>query len=82
MIKGTDPLDVSYLDLKIDEKFENISSQWKKDIKEEILIDIRNKMNYKFEEMKKAFDEKFDISISDVETMDIVGHGQSHSYFF
>jgi hypothetical protein len=36
-MKGVDPLDGEYIDCKLDEKFEAISPQWKKDIKEEIL---------------------------------------------
>ena len=76
LTKKADPLDGSYIDLKIDEKFEAISPSWKKDIKEEILREIRKEMDEKFEEWKKSYDEKFEISLSDEDIMDIAGHGQ------
>uniref|UniRef100_A0A0A9G5S1 Uncharacterized protein n=1 Tax=Arundo donax TaxID=35708 RepID=A0A0A9G5S1_ARUDO len=34
LIKGIDPLDGEYIDFKLKKKFETISPQWKKDIKE------------------------------------------------
>jgi hypothetical protein len=52
-MKGVDPLDGEYIDWKLDEKFEEISSQWKKDIKEEILKEVKMETNEKFEELKK-----------------------------
>jgi hypothetical protein len=45
-------------------------------LKEEILKELKKEMNDKFEEMKKAYDEKFEVSFSDVDTMDLGGHGQ------
>ena len=34
-------------------------------------------MNDKFEEMKKAYDERFEISLLDEDIMDIARHGQN-----
>ena len=45
-------------------------------MKEEILEELRKEMNNKFEEMKKAYDERLDISFSDEDIMDIAGHVQ------
>jgi hypothetical protein len=53
LMKGVDPLDAEYIDWKLDEKFKVISPQWKKDIKEEILMEVKMEMNEKFEELKK-----------------------------
>jgi hypothetical protein len=77
LIKGVDPLDGEYIDWKLDEKFETISPQWKKDIKEEILKEVKKEMQEKFEELKKEYNAKCEISFSDEETMmDIGGHYQ------
>ena len=76
LTRGVDPLDGEYIDQKIIEKFEEASPQLKKEIKEEILKELKQDINEKFEKMKKAYDEKFDVSFSDVDTMDIGGHGQ------
>jgi hypothetical protein len=48
----------------------------KKDIKEEILKEVKIKMNENFEELKKEYNAKFDISFSDEDIMEIGGHGQ------
>ena len=48
----------------------------KKELKEEILNEIRMEMDSKIEEIKKEFDSKFDFNISEVDHMDIAGHGQ------
>jgi hypothetical protein len=53
-----------------------ISPQWKKDIKEEILKEVKMEMNEKFEELKKEYNAKFDISFSDEDIMEIGGHGK------
>ena len=71
--KGVDALDGEYIDWKINENFEEISPQWKKNMKEEILEELKKDTNKKFEEMKKAYE---DIQFSDEDIMDIVGHGQ------
>jgi hypothetical protein len=60
----------------LDEKTEEISPQWKKDIKEEILKEVMMEMNEKFEELKKEYNAKFDISFSDEDVMEIGGQGQ------
>jgi hypothetical protein len=75
-MKGVDPLDDEYIDWKLDEKFEEISPQWKKYIKEEILKEVKIKMNEKFEELKKEYNAKFDISFSDEDIIKIGGHSQ------
>uniref|UniRef100_A0A0A9GIP3 Uncharacterized protein n=1 Tax=Arundo donax TaxID=35708 RepID=A0A0A9GIP3_ARUDO len=76
LIKGIDPLDGEYIDFKLKEKFEIISSQWKKDIKEEVLKDLRKEMDEKFKNIKKEYEGRLDILISDKDIMDIGGHGQ------
>jgi hypothetical protein len=48
----------------------------KKDIKEEILKEVKMKMNEKFEELKKKYNAKCDISFSDEDIMKIGGQGQ------
>jgi hypothetical protein len=75
-MKGVDPLDSEYIDWKLDEKFDVIAPQWKKDIKEEILKEVKMEMNENFEELKKEYNAKFDISFSDEDIMDIGGHRQ------
>jgi hypothetical protein len=74
-MRDVDPLDSEYINWKLDEKFEEISSQWKKDIKEEILKEVKMKMNEKFEELKKEYNAKFDISFLDKDIMEIGGYG-------
>jgi hypothetical protein len=75
-MKGVDPLDSEYIDCKLEEKFKEISPLWKKDIKEEILKEVKMEMNEKFEELKKEYNAKFDISFSDEDIIEIGGHGQ------
>jgi hypothetical protein len=75
-MKGVDPLDGEYIDWKLDKKFEEISPQWKKDIKEEILKEVKMEINEKFEELKKEYNAKFDISFSDEDIMKIGRQGQ------
>jgi hypothetical protein len=43
IMKAVDPLDSEYIDWKLEEKFKIISSQWKIDIKEEILMEVKRK---------------------------------------
>ena len=76
LMKGVDPLDGSYIDWKIEEKFELIYPQWKKEFKDEILKEVKKEMHDKLEEIKKSCDEKFEIPFSDEDIMDIGGHGQ------
>jgi hypothetical protein len=76
LMKGVDPLDGEYIDWKLDENFEEISPHWKNDIKEEILKEVKMEMNEKFEELKKEYNAKFDISFSDEDIMEIGGQGQ------
>jgi hypothetical protein len=47
-----------------------------KDIKEEILKEVEMEMNEKFEELKKKYNAKFDISFLDEDIMKIGGHWQ------
>jgi putative sterol carrier protein len=60
----------------LDEKFKEISPQWKKDIKEEILKEVKMKMNENFKELKKEYNTKFDISFLDEDIIEIGGHEQ------
>lgn len=80
LVKGVDPLDGEYIDMKIDEKWEDISKVWKeelrKELKEEIQAELRNEINEKFEDIKKECDRKYDFHLSDDDHMDIAGHGQ------
>jgi hypothetical protein len=76
LMKGVDLLDDEYIDCKLDEKFEEISPQWKKYIKEEILKEVKMEMNEKFKELKKEYNAKFDISFSDEDIMEIGGRRQ------
>ena len=79
------------------EKLESITLQWKKDIKEEILPEIRGEIDEKFENImkdyeaniKKDYESKMNIQISDDdndknndEMLDIRGHGQRLEYRF
>jgi hypothetical protein len=75
-MNGVDPLDSEYIDWKLDEKFKEISPQWKKDIKEEILKEVKMKMNENFKELKKEYNTKFDISFLDEDIIEIGGHEQ------
>jgi hypothetical protein len=80
LVKGVDPLDGEYIDMKIDEKWEDTSKVWKEELtmelKEEILKEMRLEMNIRFEEIKKECDTKDDFHLSDDDHMDIAGHGQ------
>ncbi|BAT05603.1 Os08g0437566 [Oryza sativa Japonica Group] len=76
LTKGVDPLDGEYIDWKIIEKFEEASPQLKNELKEEILKELKQEMDQKFEQIKKAVDEKLEVSFSDLDTMDLGGHGQ------
>jgi hypothetical protein len=75
-MKRVDPLDGEYIDWKLDEKIEAISPQWNEDIKEEILKEVKMEIHENFEELKKEYNAKFEISFSDEDIMDIGGHGQ------
>ena len=82
-----------YVNTKIKEKLETITLQWKKDIKEEILQEIKGEIDAKFENImkdykvniKKDYESKMNIQISDYdenddEMLDIHGHGQRPEY--
>jgi hypothetical protein len=47
----------------------------KKDIKEEIIKEVKMEMNENFEKLKKEYNAKFDISFSDEDIIEIGGHG-------
>ncbi|KAJ1259419.1 hypothetical protein BS78_10G153700 [Paspalum vaginatum] len=75
--KGMDPMDGQYIYMKIAQKFKIMSPEWKKNIKEEIMIELKRELYNKFEEMKREYDAKIDISLSSSEDNDdIVGHNQ------
>jgi len=86
LIKGVDPLDGEYIEWKLEEKFEKISPEWKKELKEEILSELHKELKEKFDNMKKEYDDKYYIDNffeedkmdtgSVEEKIDIGGHGQ------
>ena len=84
-----------YVNTKMKEKLESITLRWKKDIKEEILQEIRGEIDEKFknimkdyeENIKKDYESKMNIQISDDdndenddEMLDIHSHGQRPEY--
>ena len=82
-----------YVNTKMKEKLELMTLQWKKDIKEEILQEIKGKIDENFENIRKDYEEnikkdyelKINIQISDYdenddEMLDIRGHGQRPEY--
>ena len=90
--KDIDPLNEEYVNTKIKEKLETMTLQWKKDVKEEILQEIKGEIDAKFENImkdyevniKKDYQSKMNIQISDDdnddEMLDIRGHGQRPEY--
>jgi hypothetical protein len=71
-----DPLDSEHIDLKVNEKFEEIAKTWKEEFKAEILKELQAEFNEKFEELKREYDSKYDLNFLDDDHMDIAGHGQ------
>jgi hypothetical protein len=73
LVKGVDPLDGEYIDMKIDEKWEDMSKVWKEELKielkEEILKELRQEI---VEEIKKEYDRRY---ISDDDHMEIAAQG-------
>ena len=63
-----------YVNTKMKEKLESITIQWKKDINEKILQEIRGEIDEKFENIMKDYEE------NDDEMLDIRGHGQRPEY--
>ncbi|WVZ48793.1 hypothetical protein U9M48_000202 [Paspalum notatum var. saurae] len=77
LTKGVDPMDGQYIEMKIAQIIEMIFPEWKKTLKEEIMMELKGKLYNKLEEFKKDFDVKMDISLSgSEENNDIAGHGQ------
>jgi hypothetical protein len=76
LLKGVDPLNSEHIDLKINEKFEQIVKIWKEELKAEILKELQAEFNEKFEALKREYDSKYDLNFSDDDHMDIAGHGQ------
>jgi hypothetical protein len=60
----------------LDAKFKKNITSMEKDINEEILKEVKMKMNEKFEELKKEYNTKFDISFSDEDIIKIGGQEQ------
>ncbi|KAJ1255270.1 hypothetical protein BS78_K270200 [Paspalum vaginatum] len=56
LTKGIDPINRQYIEIKIEEKFEIMSPEWKKSLKEKITIELTKKLHDKFEEMKRFYD--------------------------
>ena len=84
LIRGVDPLDSEYIDIKLQERYDQILPEWKKELKQEILTELKVEMTECFEKMKKEYESKYDIdqflnddSMDIVEKEDIRGHGQS-----
>ncbi|WVZ95304.1 hypothetical protein U9M48_041087 [Paspalum notatum var. saurae] len=77
LTKKVDPMDGQYIEMKIAQKFEMIFPEWKKTLKEEIMMELKGELYNKLEEFKRDFDAKMDISLSgSEENDDIAGHGQ------
>ena len=77
LTKGVDPMDGQYIEMKIAQKFEMIFPEWKKTLKEEIMMELKGELYNKLEEFKRDMDAKMDISFSgSEENDDIAGHGQ------
>jgi len=70
-------MDGQYIEIKIAQKFEMIFPEWKKTLKEEIMMELKGELYNKLEEFKRDMDAKMDISFSgSEENDDIAGHGQ------
>ncbi|WVZ92682.1 hypothetical protein U9M48_038728 [Paspalum notatum var. saurae] len=83
LTKGVDPMDGQYIEMKIAQKFEIISPEWKKTLKEEIMMELKGELYNKLEEFKRDMDAKMDISFSgSEENDDIAGHGQRLAEYF
>ena len=76
LLKGLDPLDNEYIDQEMNKRFEEWLKIIKKELREEILTQVREEMEEKFEEIKKECDDKYNFHLSDDDHMDIAGHGQ------
>lgn len=76
LVKGVDPLDVEYINIKIEEKLEDSKKSLKEVLKEEVLKELRLEFEEKFEDLKKEYLTKYDFNLSDDDHMDIAGHGQ------
>ena len=60
LVKGVDPLDGEYIDLKIDEKMEEARNTIKGEIKEVVLKELQVEFYEKFYNLKKEYEEKFE----------------------
>ncbi|WVZ63862.1 hypothetical protein U9M48_013460 [Paspalum notatum var. saurae] len=77
LTKEVDPMDGQYIKMKIAQKFEMICPEWKKTLKEKIMMELKGKLYNKFEEFKRDFDAKIEISLSgSEENDDTAGHDQ------
>nr|TKW38640.1 hypothetical protein SEVIR_1G128800v2 [Setaria viridis] len=74
--KEADSLNEEYIEKKLKEKFESIFPQWKNNLKEKIMKEIRLEIDEKFKNMQKDYELKMDIPISDDDMMDIRGDSQ------
>ena len=59
-MKGVDPLDGEYIDLKIDEKMEEARNTIKVEIKEVVLKELQVEFYEKFHNLKKEYEGKFE----------------------
>ena len=55
LIKGVDPLDGEYIELKIDEKLKEVAKTMKAELKEEILKELRSEMNENFDHFELSY---------------------------
>uniref|UniRef100_K3ZER5 Reverse transcriptase RNase H-like domain-containing protein n=1 Tax=Setaria italica TaxID=4555 RepID=K3ZER5_SETIT len=74
--KEGDPSNEEYIDNKLKENLESVFPQWKNNLKEEIMKEIRLEIDEKFKNMQKDYELKMDIPISDDDMMDFRGDSQ------
>ena len=55
----------------MDKRFEEFSKIIKKELKEEILKELRHEMDEKFEEIKNECDQRYDFNLLNDDNMDI-----------
>ena len=81
-------LNEEYIEKKIKERLDSIIPRLKKDIKEEVWQEVKHEIKENFdaikkdneENIKKDYDSKMNIPISDDDMLDIRGHGLEQEY--
>uniref|UniRef100_K3YMK8 Uncharacterized protein n=1 Tax=Setaria italica TaxID=4555 RepID=K3YMK8_SETIT len=74
--KEADSSNEEYIDNKLKEKLESVFPQWKNNLKEEIMKEIRFEIDEKFKNMQKDYELKMEVPISDDDMMDFRGDSQ------